>query len=69
MSPDWQETSFSYERNEMFVQASKSFLNMLGGTETAPCSLDDGIAVMRMIEAVRQSTAEGRKISLPKGDA
>ena len=64
---NWQEESFDNERNDMFMGVAREFLALLGGSAATTCGLDDGIAVMRLIEAARRSSAEGRRIGLADG--
>lgn len=61
---DWREETFSNERNDMFMGVAREFLDLLAGRPIKTCSLADGIAVMRLIEAARQSAAEGRRIRI-----
>lgn len=64
---DWQEEKFDNERNDMFMGVAREFVDMLNGVPATTCSLDDGIAVMRLIEAARRSAAEGRRIEIARG--
>lgn len=60
----WQEETFSCERNDMFVSVAREFLDVIAGAEPKKCTLEDGVRVMRIIEAIRTSSAEGRAIEL-----
>jgi len=61
----WQEKKLPGERNDMFDALGQEFLAMLASNAPPSCTLTDGIAVMRAIEAARMSTAQaGHKISL-----
>jgi predicted dehydrogenase len=60
----WTEHPFTIERNTMFMELAAEFLRIIDGTASPSCSLSDGIAVMRVIEAARESSAEGRRIGL-----
>lgn len=65
MVGDWNELHYEFERNDMFVKVAEEFLSLIDGHLKAPsCTLAEGIDVMRMIEAVRISTAEGREVAL-----
>jgi predicted dehydrogenase len=60
----WADTTFEHERNEMFVAAARHFLDVAAGRADPACTLDDGVAVMRVIEAIRRSSAEGRVVAV-----
>ena len=64
MTADWQTTDFDGERNDMFMGVAREFLALLDGNATPTCTLADGLNVMRLIEAARQSQADGRRIVL-----
>jgi len=64
-SSAWARETFDCQRNDMFVAAIREYLSLLSGrTYPLTCTLDDGIAVLRVIEAARLSHAEGRRIAL-----
>ena len=65
---NWQEESFSCERNAMFVAVAKEFLDVIAGRAKPSCTLAEGVKVMELIEAVRTSSKEGRAVAL-RGDA
>ncbi len=60
----WQEEVFTCERNDMFVAVAREFLDVIAGSEPSTCTLDDGARVMRIVEAIRASSAEGRVVEL-----
>ncbi|HEX8914060.1 MAG TPA: Gfo/Idh/MocA family oxidoreductase [Humisphaera sp.] len=62
---DWEDVTYTCDRNEMFVAAARHFLEVLAGREAPACTLDDGVAVMRVVEAIRASSAAGRVVDLP----
>ena len=64
MTADWQATDFDCERNDMFMGVAREFLALLDGDARPTCTLADGLNVMRLIEAARQSHADGRRIAL-----
>jgi predicted dehydrogenase len=47
-------------RNELFLREARHFLGMLRGGEESGCSLEDGIAVVRICEAIDRSAASGK---------
>ena len=67
MGETWQETDYDCERNDMFVEAGKEFLRVLDGAPVGTCALEDGIAVLRVVEAARRSHGEGCVVVLGSG--
>lgn len=61
---DWKKTSYTCERNDMFVAAAKEFLEMIGGQPARTCTLEDGIGVLEVIEAARVASSEHRTVSI-----
>ena len=59
----WQEIPFECQRNDMFVAVAREFLAVIEGQEPS-CTIADGLAVMEVIEAARQSQAEDRLVRL-----
>jgi predicted dehydrogenase len=53
-----------WDRNAMFLEEMAHFVAVVRGEITPSCPLDDGIRVMRLIDAVRESNRSGRMISL-----
>jgi predicted dehydrogenase len=53
-----------WERNVMFMEEMRHFVQVARGEVDPTCTLDDGIRVMRLIEAVRQSQETGRLVHL-----
>ncbi|MGI6387359.1 MAG: Gfo/Idh/MocA family protein [Desulfomonilia bacterium] len=60
----WEVEAFHYERNEMFIRVAQEFLNVLGGKEPPSCDMEDGIKVMRLIEAARESSRTGAVVEV-----
>jgi predicted dehydrogenase len=56
MDPDWEIEDFDYDRNDMFVAVAEEFLNILGGQADYTCTIEDGIRVLKLIEAARASS-------------
>lgn len=46
-------------RNELFLSEARHFLGVLKGSEESECRLEDGIAVVRICEAIDRSAASG----------
>jgi predicted dehydrogenase len=64
MDPDWEVEEFNYDRNDMFVGVVEEFLKILAGDDTQTCNIDDGIRVLELIEAARQSSSTEKVIKL-----
>jgi predicted dehydrogenase len=61
---EWQEQTFVCERNEMFLAVAKEFLDVISGAPPRTCTLKDGVEALRVIEAVRRSSEQGRRVAL-----
>lgn len=57
-------TTFDCERNDMFLAEAREFLNVLNGRGDVSCSLEDGVNVLRSVEAIRRSSDEQRSVDL-----
>ena len=64
IQPVWQTRKFEYERNDMFVEVAREFLQVIAGKLEMSCTLQDGLEVLRIIEACRRSSDTGRVIYL-----
>jgi predicted dehydrogenase len=64
MDPDWEIDEFSYDRNDMFVEVVREFLDVLSGDAKPTCDIEDGVKVLTVLEAARKSSAEERVIEL-----
>lgn len=64
MEPIWERKAFGQARNDMFVAVAREFLDVLSGAAVPSCTIQDGVAVMRVIEAVRQSSSGGMRVEL-----
>ncbi len=58
---DWVEYPIpaSWERNVMFLEQTKHFVDVVKGNASPSCTLEDGIQVQRLVEAVHQSNKTG----------
>ena len=54
----------AWERNTMFLQEMVHFLRVIRGESQSACTLEDGVRVMQIIDAVQTSHRSGRMISL-----
>ncbi len=53
-----------WERNVMFMEEMKHFAAVARGEAESSCPLEDGVRVMRLALAVKESSRSGREISL-----
>ncbi|MCC6277212.1 MAG: Gfo/Idh/MocA family oxidoreductase [Oligoflexia bacterium] len=62
----WEVNSFVGARNDMFLETAREFLSKIDGnlSENPTCSFEDGVEVLRVIEACRKSSSQGKTISL-----
>lgn len=56
--------TFDCERNDMFLAEAREFLNALNNRGDRSCSLEDGVNVLRSVEAIRRSSDEQRTVRL-----
>ncbi|WP_395739729.1 Gfo/Idh/MocA family protein [Prosthecobacter sp.] len=62
---NWASQPFTCERNEMFLGTAIELLELIRGNRNAPsCSLEDGIAALEVVDACRQSSAQGQSIRI-----
>jgi len=64
MEQEWETKEYSFERNDMFVDLAREFLEVIDGREEMTCTLEDGLAVLRIIEACRKSSETERMVAL-----
>ena len=58
-SQTWENYDFDCERNDMFMAVGKEFFDIINGAEVKTCCIRDGVRVLSLIEAARQSSAKG----------
>ena len=65
---DWEDLPLpaGWERNTMFLDEMRHFLAIVRSEAQPACTLEEGILVMQMIEAVKRSSHSGRVISLKR---
>ena len=63
-SQTWENYEFDCERNDMFMAVGKEFIDIINGAEVKTCCINDGVRVLSLIEAARQSSAEDRVVTL-----
>lgn len=64
MAADWTENRFDHERNDMFVEVAREFLQLIVGNTAPSCDMTDGINAMHVLEACRESARRGCAVSL-----
>jgi predicted dehydrogenase len=66
VSDNWQDTPApnGFERNDMFLDEMRYFLDILDGEATSLCSLEDGIRVLEIVLAAYESASSGRRVAL-----
>lgn len=63
-SPDWDRTGYTCERNDMFVAVAREFLATLDGAPVTTCRLEDGVKVLKVIDAARAASHARRTIAI-----
>lgn len=56
--------TFDCVRNDMFERVTEEFLKVLGGEKNMTCTLNDGIKVMKVIEAIRESSVTRSSVKI-----
>lgn len=56
--------SFDCERNLMFEGVVEEFIALCNGEASLTCTVEDGLLVLRVLDAARRSSAEGTVVSL-----
>jgi predicted dehydrogenase len=66
VSDQWREKPVpnEFERNDMFLDEMRHFLDILDGKATPLCSLEDGIRVLEIVLAARESALSGCRVSI-----
>jgi predicted dehydrogenase len=63
--PKWAIESFPLDRNEMFLGVDREFLSIISGGVARPtCTIEDGLKVLEVIEACRESQRTNREIGV-----
>jgi predicted dehydrogenase len=60
----WEETDYTCERNDMFVDVANEFLAVVDGAPVNSCTIADGVGVLEVLEAARRSSADDRTVLL-----
>lgn len=55
------------DHNEMYLEQLRGFIEVAAGRAATRITVDDGLAVLYMVEAMRESAATGRQVPLPFG--
>jgi len=54
----------NWERNVMFLEQMKHFVAVVRGEVESVCTLEDGVCVQQLVNAIHKSNAEGRIVEL-----
>ena len=69
-SADGSEKNFipepAYDRNDMFLNEMRRFIDVTAGIAEPSCTLEDGIKAQRMVDLVRRSWEEKRMLEFTK---
>lgn len=57
----------AFERNVMFMEEMRHFINLVQGREKPTCTLGDGVAVLKMALAVHESARSARVVHISNG--
>ncbi len=65
-SANWEIFSIApdFERNDMFLEEMRHFIEVVDGTSKPICTLNDGIQVQKMVDAIFRSSKNGTRISI-----
>lgn len=55
---------FENERNDMFIELAKEFVSVMRGAAPNTCRLGDGVNVLKVVEAVRESSMSMRSVEI-----
>ena len=64
-SEDWEIEKLEVNYDEIYEHEYMQFFNEINNHEKVLASLEDGISVMQVIEAIRLSSSLGTRIKLP----
>jgi predicted dehydrogenase len=60
----WDKQAFKCERNDMFMEVARDYIDMINGRLiNKRCTVEDGVAALGIVDACRQSSAEGRTVT------
>lgn len=63
--PIWQSQSFPVERNDMFLGVAREFIELINeGHVSLTCTISDGLHVLEIVEACRESQQTSREVAL-----
>jgi predicted dehydrogenase len=63
MGQEWQDQTFTEERNDMFLNVAKEFIDVVAHRRAdLSCTAQDGLDVLSLVEAMRQSSSEKRML-------
>lgn len=65
---EWETQAWDNERNDMFVAVAREFMGVMAGEAPKTCTIGDGVAVLRVIEAARRASEQGRSVAVEDAD-
>lgn len=54
--PSWEVKTFSFDRNHMFMEAAREYIGVAQHDLPPSCTLEDGLRVLELVEAARESS-------------
>ena len=61
----WDKQRFEGERNDMFMGVARDYMELINGKLVHKCcTVEDGVAALKIADACRQSSATGRAVTL-----
>ena len=60
----WSDEKFDFERNDMFISLANDFVSFIDNKKKPLCNYNDGINVMKVIEAIRLSSSTGKLVKI-----
>ena len=60
----WIDQKFDIERNDMFISLANDFVSFIDNKKKPLCNYNDGINVMKVIEAIRLSSSTGKLVKI-----
>lgn len=63
-SGEWKTQEFNCQRNDMFLEMAKEFLEVIEGKRQPSCDIADGVNALRIVEACRKSAQTEKTVTL-----
>lgn len=62
----WEETHYDCDRNTMFMDEARDFLTLIRTGGAPQCTIEDGMRVLRIVEAARESSRSGCAVEVER---